>query len=204
MRLAILGLLFTACSCLNIAQVETPKPTVHELDAVVKVIIDCGSSYWNGSGVIVSDSQALTAAHVVECPEHVRPKAVYVDAGDRVWQPARVEVLLPELDVARVKLEDPTFIPDHLVIGTRPDIGDKVCMANSAPRLGYHCGLIQPGRTKGMLVWDWMTEHGNSGAGVYNEKGELIGLLITVGTCEHDLPCIGGITPLQGYEWLVP
>lgn len=200
--LLLLGILFSACSCNSIPK-EPTRTTVEQINAVVKISVMCGENRGGGSGVIVSEGKILTAYHVVECDGGVEP-LVTIDPGDGIPRDAAVEIILPGRDIARLQLDVPTLddFMTKVAIGPRPKVGDEVCIGTAIPRFSYHCGRVQPGDT-GMIYWDHMTEFGNSGSGAYH-NGKLIGLLDVLKYCQSGVPCVGGITPLQGYEWLVP
>lgn len=163
--------------------------------------------FGQGSGVIVSPDRMLTAFHVVECEDGSKPR-VKVDPGDKTLRDATVEIIVPGNDVARLKLvnadEELSEYYTPVTIGPRPKLGDKLCMTSAVPRLGYHCGTMQPDRDGvGLFQWDYFTEFGNSGSAVYKD-GKLVGLLHALSFCQGRVQCVGHIVPLQDFPWLIP
>jgi hypothetical protein len=156
-----------------------------------------------GTGVIVSADRALTNVHVATCTHGELSKLELRTGADRPWIQVTVEVLLPALDVARVKLESP--VPEYFTpvqIGEAPELGETVCAANAWPRWSYKCGIVQPS-PKGYFWVDMFAEFGNSGSGVYY-RGKLVGLLFAAQPCQDGVPCVAWVSPIADYAWLIP
>jgi hypothetical protein len=208
-KTALLFLVFlSACGACGYVHSENPSRNFKEqMGAAVKITTMCDDGGGYGTGVVVSEDRVLTAKHVVDCEDGSEPK-VTVDPGDGVERDAYVEILLPYNDVARLRLLN-SNLEDYMTpvqIGPRPVFGDKLCIGTAVPRFGYHCGITQPDDSKGVghfVEWDWFTEFGNSGSAVYHD-GKLIGLLDYLKYCQGGYHCVGGITLLEGYEWLIP
>jgi len=158
---------------------------------------------WYGSGVIVSKDRVLTDEHVVKCPLGLTPK-VWVNPGDGNLE-AEVEVEIVKSDIARLKMVTADlsgwFVP--LSLGPPPPIGETVCWSALSPRPTYRCGTSN-GLNQGMIMVDGMVEHGNSGSGAYDEKGRLVGLVRATTMCQNKTFCVGWITPLKDFQWLIP
>jgi hypothetical protein len=211
----LFALLFVACSCSLSLNTEPRRPAEQQFGATIKITTVCyvvdpvlgnvNMGGGMGTGVLVSDDLILTAYHVVDCG--ILSSKIMVDPGDGVLREAYVEVLLPTRDITRLKLApEAKSLKEFMTpvtIAPRPQIGDKICMSTAVPRWGYFCGTVQPNKGSGLYFFDRFTEFGNSGSGVYH-NGKLVGLLDILVKCQEKVPCLGGITPLQGYEWLVP
>ncbi len=151
-----------------------------------------------GSAVIVSSSQVLTAFHVVDDPACMY-SVEYPDAS-RVAM--RVEAVWQPLDVARLTTLTGTFKePPILGIGVAPLPGDTVCIVSAIPHYARSCGEVQwyggPIDKAGNLRHDALTQPGNSGAGVYDRRGLLVGILTHYGRCVNGQFCGGRATSIR-------
>jgi S1-C subfamily serine protease len=155
-----------------------PAPRPPEVSAwrhprAVVVALDCSTGGKNGSGVAIGADRVLTAAHVVRCDGTAR---VAVDG-----RPAHVVRVWTERDTALVATEAPAA---PLRIGLRPAPGDRVCAATATPKFSWSCGYV---RAVGLVTcadgfcYDLTIEveirRGNSGSGLFNARGELVGLV---------------------------
>ena len=143
----------------------------------VKVSVTCGSSSGYGSGVIVANRSVLTAAHVPECAGV--PTITITDA-DGVDRPARVSMRARDgADAVRLEL---TGGEDFHVPAVRwagpPALDHMICVATAGPVRSRSCGIVQEIRGNAELRSTWPADFGNSGSGVYDEQGNLIGLLV--------------------------
>ena len=81
----------------------------------------------------------------------------------------------------------------------------QVCIAPGYPSRAHRCGELQKGRgIEGTAYHNAETQHGNSGAGAYDEAGNLIGVVTVLTTCNNGQICGGGISPLWEILWIVP
>jgi S1-C subfamily serine protease len=97
-----------------------------------------------GSGVVIEGRRILTNAHVVLYASQVQVQAH--QAGDKVS--ATVEAIAPGIDLAVLKLEDPSFFDAHPPLEratTLPDLKEAV-MAYGYPRGGSNLSI-----TKGIV-----------------------------------------------------
>lgn len=150
------------------------------------------------SGVIVSDHQVLTAAHCAR--EDAMITATRDDGTTTIFE---IEVLVPGRDLARLETVPGWFgdAPAALRVG-RVDLGARVCIAAAVPRKDHKCGEVQ--RVFGSVFYhSAVTEHGNSGAAVYDESGRIVGIVSTLYDAANGQIIGGGVGSLVGYEWLV-
>lgn len=191
---------------MHFASLRSPSD---QFNSTVRINEFCGGHSYSGSGVLVSGDLVLTAEHATTCKVAgsdaiVKADAIVVVIEDGVFASAKVDVTLPGVDIARLKLER-SF--DHYFsdvrVGPPPGLGEKVCESSAAPRETYRCGPAQP-TVPGRITVDFMVEHGNSGSGMYNIQGELVGIITNQYTCENGQICAGFGSALAGYAWLVP
>lgn len=154
-----------------------------------------------GSGVLISDHAALTAAHVVTCPAEAATGVIVKFPGSE--QHARVLVLDLEGDVARLDLEKPVAVAPAR-IGPRPELDDRVCVVASVPERGRRCGSVEllrepPGDVKHNAI----TMPGNSGSGVYDASGRLVGIVTHYAKLPNGQFYGGAFTSLEGRPWVL-
>ena len=139
-----------------------------------------------GSGVIVSnDGEIMTAAHVVNTADQVIVKFV-----DGTAVPAQIVSSVPGADVALIKVKKLPPAASVAIFGdsdkTEPGepaivIGAPFGIEHSLS-VGHVSGLqtrpvIAGGSTLKVLQIDASVNHGNSGGPLFNEQGELIGIV---------------------------
>lgn len=120
---------------------------------------DWGTSY--GHGVVISERHVLTAAHIVACPGIPE---VYVTLGD--GQRRHMTVIREAGDVAKLELSSADsfgldLAPPKLGVGNE---GGPAYMGNIS------------GVFTGSSATDFRSRKGESGMGVYNGLGQLVGL----------------------------
>jgi S1-C subfamily serine protease len=157
-----------------------------------------------GSGVLVTDRRVVTASHVVTCHGET---GVYVEFPGGVTVLARVAVLDLEDDLAVLALTQPVVSYYSAVIGPRPDEGDRICFAAGAPKRVRRCGVVTGYRddddsnVKGDVETDAEIRAGNSGSGVYDDAGRLVGI-VTYYRAIAGVSFGGGFTSLESHAWV--
>lgn len=148
---------------------------------------------WGGSGVIVSRTRILTAAHVAATHGMFCVfSATTIDGKERMIQPA---VVLPDFDLASMTIldDEEPFDFSPLAYGVKPTLGDTVCAAVAVPWRGHKCGEVQPDSTPpGDIKFFVVVEPGNSGSGLYNARGELVGIVTHRFFCNQSKQTCGG------------
>jgi hypothetical protein len=181
--------------------------------ASVKVMMSCGHSkpfserYWGswgdsqGSGVIISDTKIVTAAHVVRCP--IVPDVMVMLTSGKFY---RVHVTKRfSDDIAELELSDEHERFDMRVkpprIAKAPDRGDPLCTVTATPKFGWSCGLTDYSGDD-RIVYDAFIEPGNSGSAVYDIDGYLVGIATERVNCKSDDPsaCQSLARPLFGKD----
>ena len=161
----------TCASC--VAHVPRPVFRHEPSPAGILVEVECPSgSVWRGSAVALSPRLVTTAAHVIPCG---RAAMVLLTLGDGRKVPAYVSatleredlaVLLPTVDVTEHRLR---------LAAPRPDA--PVCFVAAALARGIHCGRFVRVYAGGVIVHSATTAHGNSGAGLFDSSGALVGIV---------------------------
>lgn len=204
----LLGLVANA-SCAHAA----PKPTLEaqitaRYDAAVEISVTCvtpeGMSVgWWGSGVIVSKTRILTAAHVVETEGGV---CAYVaeDSSGKTHLMYPITVLSSEeIDLASMEIISPRdeFASERVFFGKKPAVGDRVCTATAWPRREYKCGDVMRSKEPPGDIRVYMTvEPGNSGSGLYDMRGDLVGIVVhTYPNRGNGQYVTGGASSLEGH-----
>lgn len=156
--------------------------------ATVKINTECGS----GTGVLVDPVHVLTAHHVINCadwpktkfaekltvttPDGVRHHGVTYDKLDGKMDVARLTMPDAHVDIVPVRIE-------------HAKLGDTACMFTAVPEYAIKCAKVvllrdsKQTRDVGVEYTDiWF---GNSGSGVYNQNGALIGVASALLFCNQ-------------------
>ena len=164
------------------------------------VMEDGSVSTWLGSGVVVNNHTVFTAAHIAEDP----PGAVCVRRATMVNDKSYLlapGVTLPERDLASLHTVLEKFDPTHPIThGPAPEYGARVCSTTAYPRFLRMCGDVQmKADPPGDLAHTIITEGGNSGSGVYDARGRLVGIITHRWSCFNGQLCGGKLATLEGY-----
>lgn len=202
--LIIIALLVTACGgCYQHTRPKVFSP-MEQIAASVGISVICPIelSASAGSGVFIDGETVLTAYHVVDC----RDAIVTVTRGGKSI-PARISKVDPAGDVAALTLVVGIEGIDRPVIGKRPDIDHKVCLQPRVPTNVRSCGWVAEhyekqiaGDVRMNTTFTW---YGNSGSGVWNEHGALIGIVIYLAAGQNGQIIGGRFTSLDSRRWLL-
>lgn len=134
-----------------------------------------------GSGVAVGPSTLLTAAHVVACEGRDAPFIVVTLASGESYF-ARVSRVDVEVDLARLTVEPGgPSLAGLAATATTAKIsrGAEVCSATASPARARQCGRIVDDAVDFGVAFRDTGESisGNSGSGVYNRDGHLVGIV---------------------------
>lgn len=202
MGAVILAICFALAGCAALSGVVAPTGYASRMDqllteASVRVVVTCVTGdVGGGSGTAIDGNAALTAAHVVDwCPEG-GVIIVYDYKGD--GRMADVVKVGEKDDVALLRFEgDP--LPYVSLAQARPAVGEQICWAggdanfdaNGAKKCGFF--WFQEER-EGYLSGKGAP--GNSGSGILNSSGELVGVL-TKGNWQPDRDFAVGYVPVE-------
>lgn len=206
-------------------QCPTPDLSAHaadEDDRALGVYVSCPEGSYHptrsGSGVIHFGDVALTAFHVVTC---ATPVGAYVKGGDPVprvlIQPTSIQVqdadartyharimrYAPADDIAWLLLDaDTERQPFHVA---EPPAQGFVCFSSGHPQRERRCGRVEAsgGRDTGI---HFLTPAipGNSGSGIYDEAGRLVGLVTRCDSEDCADVHSGFGSGLVGSDWRSP
>ena len=159
---------------------------------------------FGGTGVLVSAYHVVTAKHVVTCAEN-EELSVAINTGPGADRQAFVEFEFPNYDIARLIVKDSlAYFFTPITIGPLPTLGQQVCEASKVPRDTWRCGTTQKPDDEGLIVFEMITEHGNSGSGLYNAAGQLVGIVVQWWPTEGGEHHGGKASPVQTWPFLVP
>lgn len=181
----LLVLLFGLVANASCVHVQYEPNYIGFYDAAVEITAHCtgprGEALWYGSGVVVDGTRLLTAAHVAEKedPEDVC-SFIAEDSRGNIFLIAPLVTL--ESDLASMVLISPTkrFEAPAVRFGPVPKIGETVCTATAHPRREARCAMVTRPKAEppGDIRIDMVVEPGNSGSGLYNMRGELVGIVV--------------------------
>ena len=131
----------------------------------------CPEGGYASSGVIVSDRRILAASHGVPCDGPIvavlHTGETFALRRERVWN-----------DITALYTGESTGF-NAMTYGKAPKRWDTVCYVVAFPRRKTTCTHIIK-TTPHMVTQAGQAVKGNSGSGVYNERGHLIGLVSTI------------------------
>lgn len=201
------------CGSCGPGQVHAPY-SLSQLDAQDRRAVEVGAlcadgTGRGGSGVLLTGSTLVTALHVVNCavvpagyllaPGITSPVGIVVTTARGELRLARVTAISVDRDQARLELgeEIPDVVPPR--IDAPPESGD-VCVVSASPSRSRSCGPVHVDpdvRIDVRVETLARVVHGNSGSGVYDEHGALIGIATRCAGVACDGP--GGFaSPLAG------
>ena len=201
-------LLATCASAPRIVRVPVPVSgtgaVTNAVVAAVEIDAACpGEVAHHGSGVIIAPNRVVTAYHVAPCGNATILATTF---AHRIV-PMRVEAALVDADVVRLVSSDPDpFGNVRAVVGPPPAPEDVVCLSVAAPARSYRCGPVMSLESgpSDNLDYRARTEHGNSGSGIYDLRGRLVGVVTAIpmfsdvaGGSDY-----GSGTSLRGIEWI--
>jgi S1-C subfamily serine protease len=187
------ALLVWCVSVIGVAEAGTAtrSPAQQSL-AAVEVTVECPDRPRHGSGVVVDRGHVLTAAHVAPC----MGARVVVVQGGRSFE-MRIERIDLRHDIALLAgsdLDAPPVLRGTWIMSTR------VCFEARVPRVMRSCGKVRPNPYPLRLDrvnHEAITWPGNSGSGVYDDAGRLVGI-VTDGRPNST----GGLFTPLGAGWL--
>lgn len=200
MRTALLALLLlSSCSCAAV-QIPLPDPEIQRagLRRAAFLDVSCltapGGGY--GSVVLLDRDTAITARHVVapgRCPDNKVIYEVVLPSGARYM--VVVAKMLPKYDLARLEavLEwpDPGPAPRFAAAPTE----GQVCQASGFPNHWWTCGGVQEADDTiagAELRFSSPVFPGNSGSGLYDASGRLVGIVTRQVQCAATGQVCGG------------
>lgn len=129
-----------------------------------------------GSGVIVSAYQAMTDYHVVRCDED-NPIIYVYNVDGRSWK-AFIEASWKDRDVVRLSTYGGNFWPTPrppLIRVTQLSYGESLFLQVAVPAHGEILGMAIGRGYENSFYYDAHTEPGNSGGGIWDQEGRLVG-----------------------------
>jgi S1-C subfamily serine protease len=206
------GLLIWDVGCLYpSAGVPNNAAVRAQYDAAVSIEVTCAVQgdgevtvlSWYGSGVIVAPDRVLTAEHVVSgerktlvCEYQVTDAAGAVrkmHAGTRVEGNDLASLVLEKTSPPFTLIRYPQF-------GRKPTVGMKVCAATGMPHRTHRCGEVQPyAEPPGDIAFDVIVVPGNSGSALYDQDGNVVGIVTHLTMCQNHQFCGGRASSLEGH-----
>ena len=172
---------------------------VQQSQAAVRIRVECitlngePGQNWNGSGVVADSMHVVTARHVIACP-HERLSNLQIYVGERKLE--KVSVLAEDElhDLAVLKFQK--AIPGTPTVHVIQALPGPACAETGWPTRVRRCGRISEVSDKDVRGLDVDLElkmpilPGNSGSGIFDRHGFLIGVV----THRHtDRPDDGGL-----------
>lgn len=197
----IATLALTAMCCAHAPKVRSIAAE-HESAATVEVVCfdaEAGTlMQGGGSGVVTSKHTILTARHVASLEDALAGCVftVTVAGGKAVFAVPNRE--WKERDVSELVTVDE--LPYHPVtLGPVPSPGETACVVTAIPGARRKCGDVAYYRSEppGDVNIEVVIEPGNSGSGVYDKRGRLVGIVTHLRSCRNGQWCGGKFSSLE-------
>lgn len=182
----LLTLLLSACTSMHVAAPSLRDRAAERL-AVMLIEVDCDPfggadpfAQWApsrvGTATAISEDRAITAGHVVAC---AGIPTIHATLADGSVHRLIVEREDRERDVALLELAygggfGLGLAPALPLLGSL-SVLDRLCVAT---RGNPTCGMVSGGDA-GQIIFDAPTRPGDSGAGVYDDIGSFVGVVIS-------------------------
>ena len=165
------------------------------MEASVKILVGSGS----GSGVHIGDGKILTAAHVVSSNDRVR---VEYYGGGLIW--AKVIWTNREFDVALIKVERRHWAQVAPLDCAPNTTGQKVFIVGNPMDVAFvwtRGEVVGPARKHGpwaqVVPVDGRVIYGQSGGGVIDFRGRLVGIAVGLLPTPYGIAAFGWIVPAE-------
>lgn len=209
----IVGLLLSAGCCGQLAAPSGPAPlagrSVAEQAAnAVLVTLECSTAevrlFGRGSGTIIAPGTVLTAMHVASCS--VGELSLGVIRADGTSAAAHVIWRDPVHDLALLAAAG--IVPIGTVVHAFTAVDQTVCAESAHPHRDRRCGKVTDRKPvaapNGVLDIRATIDAvpGNSGAGLYDALGRLVGVVTNRTPCAADLSRWCGSLAVSQRGWL--
>jgi len=181
------------------------SPGQHRNQATVAVAIFCeGNDVGSGSGVFITASHVLTAAHVTKvCPNS--EFEIELENGDRY--PAHVDKAWSGMDLARLKVTGKYAGSQKPItrIGSKLEVEDEICFHSGAPSRDIRCGRVESISPTGLgnVKHSAIVEPGNSGSPVFDKHGALVGIITHYRKCNNGQICGGRFSSIWDRKFVL-
>lgn len=189
-------LFLAGCAFLSHGRADTFRSVP---DQHVSAFVVFKRGWIGGSAVVLSEHTLLTAYHVVEGLDTV----VVTEGPGAKEIRAKVIKTDPVHDLALLRVtEKLPYKPT--TVAPMPSLGNIICLVAKVPQVDRQCGgLVR--HEKGVAGDYWhsaITQPGNSGSGVYDMSGHLVGIVTHYRRCRNGQICGGRISSLYGKDIL--
>lgn len=149
----------------------------NEWESTVAIVTVCADGHnWLGSGFAVGPHTIITAKHVITCE-----KSSVVAVGIHLQDGRSFLVSIGKLasvDAATLIVKE--TLPSHVSINTSPPvIGAPWCDITGLTRV-RKCGQVSTVSKDGDVFIGMRTIHGDSGSPFFNERGEVVGIVVSI------------------------
>lgn len=198
----LLGLVVNA-GCIHSSKLDG-RDVQARADEAVEITARCQDTsgqgwVFYGSGVIVDAHTILTAGHVATAEPGMFCGWTAEMSNGKEYS-VMPSIVLPGVDLASMVSMlafDPTY---PIVFGPIPKLGERVCSSTAHPMRLIRCGEAQTRvEPPGDLMHTMLVEPGNSGSGVYDTQGRLIGIVTHLMRCTNGQYCGGKLATLDGH-----
>ena len=183
---------FTVGNTVGSSSMPSPLTVNHETQVLKIIAYKKSSVYGNyqavqqGSAVVVGKGKIITNAHVV-LEDDENPfvlfeicKTIAGVSKPECFTTAQLEYYDTDTDLALLRIVDTKWLPTPVTLAaTQPRNGDELHVW-WYPGIGgssiTYTKWVVSGIEKGKIKSDVKIDHGNSGGGAFNKKGELIGI----------------------------
>ena len=154
------------------------------LKSIVEITADFNDISTSGTGILLKDNYVLTNAHILSVNDEIADNIYASFNGDLSDYNMDIISIDDDLDIALLKIENLKYNP-ILLENVKVQTGEKIYAVGNAIGQGLSIveGIVSDAcrevNGNNYIMHTAPVNHGNSGGPLYNNKGQVIGMIVS-------------------------